>query len=33
MPSAKALLQAFITTVVVMAVVNRVPQLKAIVGA
>tara|TARA_R100001460_G_scaffold97881_1_gene140565 strand:- start:818 stop:919 length:102 start_codon:yes stop_codon:yes gene_type:complete len=30
MPSAKALLQAALTTIIVMAVVNRVPQLKAI---
>ena len=32
MPSGKQLLQAFITTVVIMAIVNRVPQLKAIVS-
>ncbi len=32
MPSVKSILQSLVTVVVVMAIVNRVPQLKAIVG-
>ncbi len=32
MPSAKAIIQTAITVLVVMAIVNRVPQVKAIVG-
>jgi hypothetical protein len=31
MPSVKSILQSLVTVVVVMAIVNRVPQLKAIV--
>jgi hypothetical protein len=32
MPSAKAIIQTAVVALLVMAVVNRVPQLKAIVG-
>ena len=32
MPSVKSILQSLVTVVVVMAIVNRVPQLKAIVS-
>ena len=32
MPSMKSLLQSLVTVVVVMAIVNRVPQLKSIVN-
>jgi hypothetical protein len=32
MPSVKSILQTFVTVVVVLAIVNRVPQLKAITG-
>jgi hypothetical protein len=32
MPSAKAIIQTAITVLLVMAVVNRVPQLKALTG-
>lgn len=32
MPTVKALIQTFVTVLIVMAVVNRVPQLRAIVN-
>jgi len=32
MPSIKAILQTAVTVIVVLAIVNRVPQLKAITG-
>jgi hypothetical protein len=32
MPSVKSILQSLVTVVVVMAIVNRVPQLKTIVN-